>query len=664
VNVIISRVWVFGCDMLIILPLLAFLLVFLDLLSLQSRRQPSTSLRAIFLETAAFIGGALMMLSEGLSLFKLLGQAGTALGWGLAILVAGGFGIQRGLLADAWQILRRKRPKLEKIDLLFGAALVLILGLLLVIALLSPPNNNDSLQYHMSRVMHWAQDHSLNFYPTAYEPQLDNPFWAETAILNARLLWGDDKLANLVQWGSLIAILIGVSAIAKLLGAGRKGQWAAVAFAVSIPMAILQATSTQNDLVTAFWLIGLLYFVALSAQRDLLMEELLALAFTFGLGLATKGTFYPYAALPMIYFIVQQFRRNKPLQVVRHGLLIAVIVLALNLGFWGRNLVTFGSPLGSVGWVQAKIGSDLTPGGLAGRLVRTIFLNLVTPKDSLNTRIIRGLQSVFRSIDPQMANFKLIWGWNHEDLAGNPLHLFLVPVTLIGLFTARKRLSSRFVAPYSILTIGAFILLAIFINFGVYDGRYELGFFIAWAPAFGIFMDTLQGKWITVSGAVVLLIASLPWVFFNRTRPLIAMRPSSDPFTIPCLADCTAGSVLNEPPTRILFAGWIYLQGPYTQATRAVQQSGCKSVGLQIDSHDLEYTFWWLLDAPQSGVRIEVLDTYPELQRYVDQTFKPCAVLCTICKGESHVHGLPLVNDYTGDVQLYMGSSYSADPNQ
>lgn len=51
----------------------------------------------------------------------------------------------------------------------------------------------------MSRVAHWVQNQSLRHYATGYIPQLVHPIIAETAILNLRLLWGDDRLANLVQ---------------------------------------------------------------------------------------------------------------------------------------------------------------------------------------------------------------------------------------------------------------------------------------------------------------------------------------------------------------------------------------------------------------------------------------------------------------------------------
>ncbi len=650
--------------MLIILPLLAFVLVTLDLLGLQDRRGESLAgLRGAFLETTAFLGVYLLLFSEGLSLFKALSQPWAAACWSLLIVAAGWLGWRKGLLAGGWRRLRSKLPHPDWLDWTAGAILSILLILLFLTAVISPSNNDDSLQYHMSRVVHWAEDQSLAHYATAYEPQLFSPIWAETAILNARLLWGDDKLANLIQWACLVGVIVAASATAKLFGAGRKGQWAAAAFSASLPMAILQSTSTQADLATGFWLVCLLYFIVLSVKRDLFPEELLALAICLGLGLLTKGTFYPFALLPMLYFLIVQFIRRKFWTVIARGALIAGIAIALNFGFWTRNVITFGGPLGPPGWISAKTGSSyFSLGALAGSLTRNVVRNLATPGDRLNNRVASWLQSTFKSIDPQMAGFTLTWGWNHEDLAGNPIHVVLIAATLILILVLRRRINLRVIIPYTLVVLGLYVLFSAFVSSGEFDARYQIPFFAAWAPLFGITLEAADKRWLPSAGALGLLVIAFPWALFNRTRPLIAMRPSHDPYTIPCLAGCTAGSILNEPSAHVLFAGWLFLEEPYTQATTVLRQSTCRSVGLQLDSHSLEYTFWWLLDAPQSGFRLETIYTYPELERYLDPAFKPCAIICDICRGKKYLHGLSLVSDYTGQVQLYMGPDYSPNP--
>jgi hypothetical protein len=208
--------------MLIILPLLTFALLFFDLLGVHSRRKATlTGLRGVFLITVAFSGGLVLIFSEILSLFRLLAQPWMASCWGLAALAAGWLGWRQGWMADGWRCLRTTIKRPEAFDLVCGGMLALILILLFLVAVIAPVNNDDSLQYHMSRVMHWTQDRSLSFYATPYEAQLYNPIWAELALLNTRQLEGSDKHDNLVQWASLVGALIGVSVLARLFGAGR-----------------------------------------------------------------------------------------------------------------------------------------------------------------------------------------------------------------------------------------------------------------------------------------------------------------------------------------------------------------------------------------------------------------------------------------------------------
>jgi hypothetical protein len=95
--------------------------------------------------------------------------------------------------------------------------------------------------------------------------------------------------------------------------------------------------------------------------------------------------------------------------------------------------------------------------------------------------------------------------------------------------------------------------------------------------------------------------------------------------------------------------------------SKDLKSSGCQQIGLRIDSSDLEYLFWWLLDAPQSGMHLETLYTFPELERYIDPAFTPCAIICTICDDRTSLHGLTLDGDYS-KVKLFTGSEFTPEP--
>ena len=117
------------------------------------------------------------------------------------------------------------------------------------------------MTYHMPRVAHWSQAGSVAHYPTHIQRQLWLGPWAEFAIMHGYLLTGGDRLANLVQWLAFAGCVAGSAIVTGELGGGRLARGlAAVAFA-TLPMAIAQASSTQNDLVASFWLLSLGYWV-------------------------------------------------------------------------------------------------------------------------------------------------------------------------------------------------------------------------------------------------------------------------------------------------------------------------------------------------------------------------------------------------------------------
>jgi hypothetical protein len=323
-----------------VLPLASLLSIFLLVVGLVD--EGAFRWRRAFLLSSLLWGVLFLLSSEGLSLFSALSKGGVAIFWGLALILALGLGSYTGAHRKGLAKIKSSQLHLRPFEWLVLGALTLILVTLAVVGWMSPPNNTDSLLYHMPRISHWIQNANLKHYPTGYMHQLWAAPFAEMMILNLKLLWGNDQVANVVQWFSLIGSLIGVSAIASLLGVSRRGQWLTAAFAVSIPMAILQSTSTQTDLVTSFWLICLSYFVVLSRTRDLRRVEWLSLGLAIGLGLLTKGTFYLFAFPLLLWLFIPRLRRFGLQRTILQGLGLLSVVVLLNLGHWTRNVISFG----------------------------------------------------------------------------------------------------------------------------------------------------------------------------------------------------------------------------------------------------------------------------------------------------------------------------------
>jgi hypothetical protein len=626
-----------------------------------------------FLMASALWGAAVVALSEILSAFSVLTCTWLAVGWLVIDIAALAALIRSRRLSGAIGAISRFRFPAGWLAKLTILAVATILALLMLLAIIAPPNTVDSLLYHMSRIVHWMQDKNLRPFPAAYQNQIIMPPWAELAILQFRSLSGADRLDNLIQWFSLAASLLVAGCLAEILGNGKGRKLLAISFTISIPMAILQATSTQTDLVAGFWLIGFAFWVSLAKQRKLSAQERLAMFATLGLGMLTKVTFYVYALPLLIWHFLPQIRLRRLREVVREMFLALMLVLILNLGYWLTNIQAFGGPFGSPEFVAKMAGGGFLPSttpsasatpetessGLlvravssllrlssitAGLELRMMAWNLAWPVQRLQILINIGGRSNLPQIPMGQGEYLSDSLWNHEDTAGNPLHFVLALVAVVLLAWPGGKPIKRELAHYAMAVIAGYLLLPLVVGNAstLYGVRFQLPFFIAMAPVFAEAVARRTRRGLIPGLALGMVLVGLPWVLFNNTRPLIGRRPYTT----------RIDSILKTPQDSIMFAMRPDLKLPYEAAADGFRQLGCRSLALRIDSHDPEYLFWWLLAAPESGIRIENITPIDVLSRFGDPTFKPCAVICTICGEREEFDGLPLLSS-RGNVQLY-----------
>lgn len=687
--------------MLILLPLLAYLFLAATLLG-RSRpdRLSILLLGEALLPAAVFCGAAAVVSSEALSLVRGLNTASVAAVWlGLAAVI-GLTGIRSGSLRSAWQALKAPSIEFPRWEWAFLGAIAVLAVLLLCVAWISPPNNVDSLLYHVIRTAHWAQSGSLEHYATARQNQLLKPIWAETAILHLRLLWGGDRPSNLVQWASMLGSVFGVAVLAARLGVPRRGQILAAAFAMSLPAGVLQSTSTQNDYVVAFWSVCTAHYVLTSKRRDLTRLELLGLALVLGIGFLTKGTFYVYAPPLMVWYFLPRLRAPGVRRLVAEGAAMVMIAGALNAGFWIRNVQTYGGPYGPSDFLQrnlwirflpsppgagseAEVGEVGEPDGIgvagagdiargassgaddaggpirslaqwAARVARTAAFNLVTPSRRLNDLVRAGFVRFPTVFDE---HFLVQWdnvAWSHEDTAPNTLHLGLALASIAGVFLVDRRPERSWLRKYGLVVLSMYGLIPIVIGHGpsIWGMRYQLPFFIMAAPVFGGVWSSGRRSWPGWVLGVALMAGAVPWLLFNNTRPLVGRTPWPT----------RVGSILTTPSDEVMFAINPRIRPSYEEAVRTVQDSSCREVGLRIDSGHLEYLFWWLFGAPEDGTRIETIHTFPGLEPLLDREFHPCAILCTICADRTRLHGLPRVADLDR-VDVFAGDGFVWDPD-
>jgi hypothetical protein len=181
---------------------------------------------------------------RGLSALHAVAAAPIALA-NLAVLGAGS--------VVAWRVpsARLRRPRLARAPWIVLGPLAILFALAAVSALAYLPNNWDSMTYHLARVAHWIQHRSVEPYPTGIARQNVLTPGAEYLLLVLQSIGGTDRLAALVQLGAWVALVGATVPLARSFGATRGVTHLGALVVGAAPMAVLQASSTQNDLVAA-----------------------------------------------------------------------------------------------------------------------------------------------------------------------------------------------------------------------------------------------------------------------------------------------------------------------------------------------------------------------------------------------------------------------------
>jgi hypothetical protein len=129
-----------------------------------------------------------------------------------------------------------------------------------LLALVTTPNNWDSMTYHLSRIAAWTQNRSVAHYATNCLREIASPVLAEFVNLHVYILCrGSDQFVNLLQAVSYLTCAYVVGAIAKRLGCNRLFCFLAMLLYLSMPIAFAEGTTTQVDNFASVWLLFYVY---------------------------------------------------------------------------------------------------------------------------------------------------------------------------------------------------------------------------------------------------------------------------------------------------------------------------------------------------------------------------------------------------------------------
>ncbi|MCG6551528.1 MAG: hypothetical protein L7F77_04310 [Candidatus Magnetominusculus sp. LBB02] len=559
---------------------------------------------------ATVVWGLLMAMStEALSLFKALSFWPITVFWAVAAALSCLYYFV--VISKPKPIESNPPPALSRFEIMLLAYTAFIFLATFVTATVSAPNNWDSMTYHLSRVMHWTQNASLSYYPTNVERQLFSDPGAEFALLHFIVLSGSDRFAALVQWFSMVGSVVGVSLIAGQLGADRRGQILAAALTASIPMGILQATSTQNDYAAAFWLVCFVYY-ALILKDSPTPSISAAVGIALGMAILVKSTSYFYV-FPFALWCTVVLIKKSPARLPQSVLIIAVFVLTLNAGHFTRNLAAYGHPLAPQVWSDKGTIKGLSIVGLLSNTIKHIGLHMGTPSEGINNAVrdaLIGLHKLLhiniRGTDAPSSSFNafVIPFTFHEDDAGNLVHMLVICTALLLI----RRQSDTMIVYAASLAL-AFMLMNQFLKWSPWNSRYHVALFVLSMP-FAALCSQKNQK-LTNAAIIIVLCTSLPWVFLNERRPLLGKS-----------------SIFVTSRTSQYFMSRKELEAPYTGAADIINARGCTDVGLLLAGEDSwEYPFWIVLNRANAKVRIEHVGVRNSSAMFSNNKFVPCAII-------------------------------------
>ena len=573
--------------------------------------------RAAFLAAAVAWGCLVTAITECLSFFGWLTAAGLILCWALAVIA---ILIVHVTLRHPWIAWQRVRLSFAEKILIAGIALVCVTTF--VTAILAPPNTWDSMTYHMSRVMHWLQNRSVDHYPTHIIRQIEMNPWAEFAISHFQALSGGDRFANLVQWFSMIGSVIGTSLIARQLGGSRWTQLVSATVTVTIPMGILQASSTQNDYVVAFWLLCLAWaMLRYIDDRALIWATMIGAC--LGLAILSKGTAYIFA-LPFLFWLAFYIFRPPARTIALTLLCIVVPFILLNVNHYQRNWEVFANPLSS--GESSHFNTSMSAATLFSNLLRNTAMQLNSPSEQLNRLIDEAVVATHRVLglhpsDPDTSwagtRFSVGYPNRHEDTTGNFLHVLLFAAALLtlGVRFLRTKKRTPTLLYYCIAVIAAYLLYCFLLRWQPWISRLLLPLCVLGAPALAMICASYWKRGVTNIAVLALLVAALPWTFSNNSRPLMHLSAEQGA-QFPLLSlDRNLLYFMNKGES-------VYIR--YSMIARDIQQKGATRIGLIMGEDSWEYPLWvFLKEASVEGFRIEHINVMNVSGSTRDEDFQP-----------------------------------------
>jgi len=255
-------------------------------------------------------------------------------------------------------------PVVAALAVVVAVELVYVLALAVVV----PPNDIDSLTYHLLRGALWIQQHAVEPVGGGSDPRVDE-FPPDAEILQSltMLLSGSARYAQLVSFSALLVATLAIYGLASRIGLGRRNAAFGALLFPTLPVVALQASTALTDILVAALVATAAFFVLGRASGEL---GLACIAVALLVGTKVTGLL----SLPLLLAIALITLRGRRLALALAGGAAACIAG----GAWfAVNLSEGEGAFGSVGEGAQGTGNGVTP--MIARITRYAVASVELP---------------------------------------------------------------------------------------------------------------------------------------------------------------------------------------------------------------------------------------------------------------------------------------------
>ena len=391
--------------------------------------------------------------------------------------------------------------KQDKILLILFVLFVYSSLISLFLAFFCPSIDGDSMIYHLPRIGYWIQHQTLAHYETIDIRQLILSINSEILILWSMLFFKRDFLAIMPQYLSYLGIIFLVYAYLDYLKISKKRIMWSILILASFPEFIVEASSTQTNLIVGFLLFCsfYLYFYGVKEKDN---KSIVFSAIAYSIDLGVKNTvFFFVPVFGIIYLIISIKERKKEfykpvLLFVSSSIPAFIIFSSYN---YILNYIDFGNFLGARAYLD-EFKYTFSLKGLIANIIRYFLLMIdfsgIKNAAGLNQYYI-GLKSFLFSIlhlkpDDGLAFFDITAlntiidnNCSKFGILGFVLFIPLIlKSSFSGLFSKKNKMF--YICITGLLSIGFIISISALMGFCYFNNRYLISAFILSAPVLAL----------------------------------------------------------------------------------------------------------------------------------------------------------------------------------